>query len=101
MGSLAGQAWSKYVSDRIYKRMCYRDHYLISSQDTPGVTEVNELSFPSVIHWIIGGKAVYRYSYGIFDEAGKLRGGSWDIPVTVFVELKDWDWVITDYHEPP
>lgn len=91
----------KIVSGEIYKRMCYRNDFSISSENNPEMIEDNKLSFPLTIHWFFGGKVYYHYSYDIKDKNGVVEGGSWDVPATVNVKFSNGKWIIKNYHEAP
>ncbi|MPN23804.1 hypothetical protein SDC9_171197 [bioreactor metagenome] len=93
--------YADMVSDEIYRKMCYRNGYLISSQGNPSVKEINRLLFPLACHWITGGKATYWYTYEIYDDSNELVGGSWNIPVTITVEFSGSRLIVTDYYEAP
>lgn len=96
-----GNSQSELVTDEMYQRLCYRDGYLVSTKTDSSLQETNKLLFPITIHWFVGGKTTYWYTYAVYDTAGECRGGSWNIPVTVTVAWEEGKLRITDYYEAP
>ena len=89
------------VSDESYQQMCVRNGYSVSSREDPALRETKTLIGPLAYHWFVGGKAIYWYTYQIYDEDGTLAGGSARVPVTVSYTFSDGKLLITDYQEAP
>jgi len=94
-------SYSDNVSDTIFRELCYRNGYPISSYNNNDTKEINSLSFPLTTHWIFGGISTYWYTYEIYDNTGELMGGSSNIPVTITFEIQQGKLKIIDCYEAP
>lgn len=90
--------YSNIISDEFYFRCCDRSGFRGVYTDI-GLTEKHRLTIPFVFHWFVGGKAVYIYSYEIY-ENGHVIGGAWRTPVWFTMDFTRKPWVTDVYREP-
>lgn len=90
--------YSNIISDASYSLCCDRAGFRGVYTDI-GLTEKYSRTIPFVFHWFVGGKAVYMYSYEIY-ENGKIAGGAWRVPVWFTMDFTRKHWVIDVYREP-
>ena len=90
--------YSNIISDEFYSRCCDRAGFRGVYTDT-GLMEKYRRTIPFVLHWFVGGKAVYIYSYEIY-ENGHVIGGAWRTPVWFTMDFTRKPWVTDAYQVP-
>ncbi len=87
------------ISDRIYKRINYRDGGPPATEGT--YNEVNKLSFVFATHNFFNATAHYRYTYDrSLKSTGEKLSGSCNIPCKIFFKFENGRWVVVGYYEP-
>lgn len=84
--------YTDIVSDDIFNVMCYRNR---EHRKYNNIYEKNWRSFPLTLVFLNKAYSIYRYTY--ISSFAK----SYDIPVTIYLEFKNFKWVIVGKYENP
>lgn len=90
--------YNNVISDGFYSCCCDRSGFRGVYTDI-GLTEKHRRTIPFVFHWFVGGKAVYIYSYEIY-ENGHVIGAALRTPVWFTMDFTRKPWVTDVYREP-
>lgn len=90
--------YSDIVSDEIFDRLNYRRYE--NEYSVPSI-EKNIKTFPITLWFKNRAYSKYKYTYKRVDYEGHSLCGSYEVPVTITWEWKNFKWIITGKYELP